>query len=150
MRDKSYNRYKNLFAEGNDDLNAAEGLIKNGNLELGFSRIKEAMEKYFTGYIFYEGWKIKDVHGVNDIFREAKLCNNVFDKFRLLCESVREYCTDDEDPVLIPSRLNKKGLEKIFNETKELVKFAEDEMENSDDNKGSGSSLRTVFPRYEQ
>lgn len=150
MQDKSYTRYKDLFAEGDNNLNAADVLIKDGNLELGFSRIKEAMEKYFTGYIFYEGWKIKDVHVVNDIFREAKLCNNVFEKFHLLCESVREYCTDDEDPVLIPSKLNKEGLEKIFNETKELVRFAEEEMENSGGNKENESPWGTIFPKYEQ
>lgn len=40
-KDKSYTRYKNLFAEGDNDLNAAEVLIKDGNLESGFSRIKE-------------------------------------------------------------------------------------------------------------
>lgn len=149
-KDKSYIRYKNLFADGNKSLSTAGVLIEDGNLESGFSCIKKAMEKYFTGYIFYEGWKAKSIHGVNDIFSEAILCNNVFEKFRLLCESVREYCTDDEGPVLIPSKLNKEGLEKVLNETKELARLMTEWMGDGSGINGNESSLGTIFPRYEQ
>ncbi len=57
--------YNNLFTEGINGINTAEILLNGRNPKSAFSYIKEAIEKYYTGYIFYKGCRAKNIHGIN-------------------------------------------------------------------------------------
>jgi len=111
------------FLKGDNDLNAAEILLKAENLESAAFHIQQAIEKYLKGYLISKGWKLRRIHELDELLDEAAFRDSAFDKFRPLCEIVTEFYIEERYPFSIPSELNNDELEKIFKETQELIKF---------------------------
>ncbi|MDD5774035.1 MAG: HEPN domain-containing protein [bacterium] len=129
QEDKSFYRYKDYFSKAGEDFSDAEDQLEEENLALACAHLQEAVGKYMTGYAFYKAESVKEIQEIGQLFSEAESCNNIFEKFQLLHEVMKKHWPDDEYPVLMASKLDKKELGQILEDTKELVKSIMEEIE---------------------
>lgn len=123
MQNKESIYPQDWFAKADNDLNAAEILLKAENLQSAAFHIQQAIEKYLKGYLLSKGWKLRRIHELDGLLDEAVAFDSSLEKFRTLCEVATEYYIEDRYPILVSSELNKDELEKVLSETKGLIKF---------------------------
>lgn len=124
MQNKESTYPKDWFAKGDNDLDAAEILLRAKNLQSAAFHIQQAIEKYLKGYLLSKGWKLRRIHELDELLDETIPYDPAFEKFRSLCEIATEYYIEDRYPLLVSSELNREELESVFKEVKELVKVA--------------------------
>ena len=123
MQNKESSYPKDWFAKADNDLNAAEILLRAKNLQSAAFHIQQAVEKYLKGYLLSKGWKLRRIHELDELLDEAAAYNSAIEKFRNLCEVATEYYIEEKYPILVPTELNKNELEKVLSEAKGLIKF---------------------------
>lgn len=128
MQDKESRYPKDWLKKADSDLKAVEVLLKAQNLEAASFHIQQAIEKCLKGYLLSKGWKLRRIHELDTLLDEAAAYKVDFKKFRTLCEIATEYYLEERYPFLMPSELTIKELQKVLEETKELVIFSKKEI----------------------
>mgnify|MGYP001577137096 CR=1 FL=1 len=128
MQDKESRYPDDWLRKADSDLKAAEVLCKAQNLEAAAFHMQQAIEKCLKGYLLSKGWRLRRIHELDTLLDEAIAYKTDFKKFRPICEIATEYYLEERYPFLMPSELNRKELQKILEETKELAGFIKREI----------------------
>lgn len=86
---------KDWFGKGNLDLRRTEILLENDDPEGAAFHLQQALEKYLKGYLIGKGWKLKRIHDLEDLLDYAVDYDKHFELYRLLCQEVTEYYTEE-------------------------------------------------------
>jgi HEPN domain-containing protein len=111
---------KDWFKKAEEDLKAAQILLKEESLEIAGFLLQQATEKYLKGYLLSQGWELKRIHDLVDLLNEAVAYDESFDMYRSICQQITEYYTEERYPFLDTSELGKEEIETALNEVKSL------------------------------
>ncbi len=120
MPDKESFIPKDWFKKAEEDLKAAEILLKEESLGIAGFLLQQAVEKYLKGYLLSRGWKLKRIHDLVDLLNEVVTYDKSFDIYRSTCQQITEYYTEERYPFLDTSELTRDEIETALNEVKSL------------------------------
>lgn len=113
---------RDWFVKAKNDLEAAEILINSDNLQVASFHIQQAIEKYLKGYLLSKGWYLRRIHDLEELLDESISRDADFTTYRTLCQTATEYYTEERYPFLVNSKLNKKEMKDILENTKNFGK----------------------------
>ena len=111
---------KDWFKKAEEDLKAAEILLREESLRIAGFLLQQAAEKYLKGYLLSKGWELKRIHDLVDLLNEVVTYDKSFDTYRSTCEQITEYYTEERYPFLDTSELTREEIESALNEVKSL------------------------------
>jgi HEPN domain-containing protein len=120
MPDKESFIPKDWFKKAEEDLRAAEILLKEESLGIAGFLLQQAVEKYLKGYLLSRGWELKRIHDLVDLLNEVVTYDKSFDIYRSTCQQITEYYTEERYPFLDTSELTREEIETALNEAKSL------------------------------
>jgi HEPN domain-containing protein len=120
MPDKESFIPKDWFKKAEEDLKAAEILLKEESLGIAGFLLQQAVEKYLKGYLLSRGWELKRIHDLVDLLNEVVTYDKSFDIYRSTCQQITEYYTEERYPFLDTSELTREEIETALNEVKSL------------------------------
>lgn len=119
---------RDWFMKADADIRTARILLSAGELGTASFHVQQALEKYLKGFLLERGWSLKRTHDLVDLLNEAVLFDNVFEKFRSLCEMVTEFYVEDRYPFLMSSELNSQEIDEALKKTEELLNFIKEKL----------------------
>ena len=120
MPDKESFIPKDWLKKAEEDLKAAEILLREKSLGIAGFLLQQATEKYLKGYLLSKGWELQRIHDLVDLLNEVVTYNKSFDRYRSACEQITEYYTEERYPFLETSELTEEEIEGALNEVKSL------------------------------
>jgi len=99
MKENRLKLAKEWFVKGDHDLTSAELLYKNhGYTDIIAVLIQQAIEKYLKGCLISQGWKLRRIHDLVELLKEAIRMDKSFNKFLPVCEKITKYYYDTRYP----------------------------------------------------
>ena len=86
------------FARGDVDVRAAERLLDGPDPEAVAVHIQQAIEKYLKGYLLRQGWRLRRIHDLGTLLKEAVGYDPSLERFRELCIVATEYYVAERYP----------------------------------------------------
>ncbi len=122
MPDRKESLYsREWFKKGDEDLTAAEALLRANNFGTASFHIQQALEKYLKGYLLSKDWRLRRIHDLEELLDTAVKKNPSLEKYRSLCRTATEYYVEERYPFDGSSKLNKSELEGIISQTKKII-----------------------------
>jgi len=99
MKENRLKLAKEWFVKGDHDLTNAQLLYKNrGYTDSIAVLIQQAIEKYLKGYLIYYEWKLRKIHDLVELLKEAIRLDESFNKFLPACDKITKYYFDTRYP----------------------------------------------------
>ena len=111
------------FKIGDQDLKAAEILIRENSLKVASFHLQQAVEKYLKGYLLSKGWKLQRTHDLELLLDFAIEFDKDFEDFRDLCQITTEYYIDERYPIFLDSELTHEELLSNLNKIKDMMRI---------------------------
>jgi HEPN domain-containing protein len=120
MPDKESFIPRDWFKKAEEDLKAAEILLKEESLGIAGFLLQQAVEKYLKGYLLSRGWELKRIHDLVDLLNAVVTYDKSFEIYRSTCQQITEYYTEERYPFLDTSELTREEIETALTEVKNL------------------------------
>jgi len=104
--------------------------LRDKDAEAAGFYLQQALEKYLKAFLLQHGWKLKKIHTLHTLLKDAVAYKPELETFRQLCQKVSGYYVIDRYPLFAASGLDCKDIEEDLEESKELVKslFPEEDL----------------------
>ncbi len=122
MRETDSTLPQDWFAQGDQDLKAAEILLDQGGpLPVVAFHIQQAVEKYLKGFLLSTNWTLRRVHDLELLLQEAIARDADFAPFLFFCQRVTEYYIETRYPLGLQSPLQETALKQDLDTARELI-----------------------------
>lgn len=97
--------------------------LRDDDAEAAGFYLQQSLEKFLKAFLLQHGWKLKKIHVLHDLLSDAVAYNSSLESFRSLCERVLGYYFIDRYPLLVPSELTCKDVEKDMEAAKRFIQM---------------------------
>lgn len=99
------------FAKAEQDAYAAEVLLDHSDLEVIVAfHLQQALEKYLKGYLLSTGWRLRRIHDLGVLVKEAVARDPDFARFVEPCQRITEYYLEMRYPTGIGTSMERRTL----------------------------------------
>ena len=109
------------FRIGSKEINRAKLLLNMGDFEGAGFNIHQAVEKYLKGFLLSRGWKLRRIHDLEALLKDAVGYEPSFDRFHNDCQKITEYYIEDRYPSLVTSILTEEEVRSSIESTNDLI-----------------------------
>lgn len=95
--------------------------LRDGDAEAAGFFLQQALEKYLKAFLIKNGWKLKKIHTLHTLLKDAVLYNPNLESFRTLCQKVSGYYLLDRYPLFATSGLTPEDIKNDLEKAKEFV-----------------------------
>jgi HEPN domain-containing protein len=104
------------------DWNRINILLKEDDADGAAFFLQQAIEKYLKAFLLGQGWELRKIHDLSALLDEAVIYKPVMEKFRDMCEKIKNYYFTERYPLIVPSELTAQDIETNKTEAAEFVK----------------------------
>lgn len=104
--------------------------LRDDDAEAAAFYLQQSMEKYLKAFLIQHGWKLKKIHTLHTLLKDAVIYKPNLEVFRQLCQRVSGYYILDRYPLFAASGLTSEDIKKDLEEAKKFIKtmFLEEEL----------------------
>lgn len=129
MKENRLKLAKEWFVKGDHDLTSAELLYKNrGYTDTIAVLIQQAIEKYLKGYLIYYGWRLRKIHDLAELLKEAIRLDESFNEFLTVCEKITKYYFDTRYPYSAVE-YSREEIKRSLKEAQQIINKIKEEIE---------------------
>lgn len=104
------------------DWQRIERNLRDNDAEAAGFYLQQALEKYLKAFLLQHGWKLKKIHTLHTLLKNAAVYKPELESFRKLCQKVSGYYIIDRYPLFAASGLICEDIKKDLEEAKRFVK----------------------------
>jgi len=97
--------------------------LKENDAEAAGFYLQQALEKYLKAFLIQHGWKLKKIHTLHTLLKEAVKYKPELEAFRKLCEKISGYYVMDRYPLFADSGLTCEDVKNDLPEAKRLIQM---------------------------
>lgn len=102
---------RDWFERADNDITAAEILIaQHGPDPIIAFHLQQAAEKYLKGYLLSTGWRLRRIHDLGVLVKEAVERDADFASFVAPCQRITEYYVEMRYPTGAPTAMRRESL----------------------------------------
>jgi HEPN domain-containing protein len=95
--------------------------LRDDDAEAAGFYLHQALEKYLKAFLLPHGWKLKKIHTLHTLLKDAVVYKPELESFRQLCQKVSGYYIIDRYPLFADSELTSEDIKKDLEEAKGFV-----------------------------
>jgi len=106
---------------GRKDFQRIERNLRYNDVAAASFFLQQALEKYLKAFLLQHGWKLKKIHTLHSLLKEAVVYKPELESFRQLCQKVSGYYVIDRYPLFTDSGLTLEDIQKDLMEAEKFI-----------------------------
>jgi len=103
------------------DWNRISILLKEDDADGAAFFLQQAIEKYLKAFLLGQGWELRKIHDLSALLDDAVIYKPMLEKFRDMCEKIKNYYFTERYPLIVPSELTAQDIESDKTEAEEFI-----------------------------
>lgn len=95
--------------------------LRDDDAEAAGFYLQQTLEKYLKAFLLQHGWKLKKIHTLHTLLKDAVIYNSELESFRKLCQKVSGYYVIDRYPLFASSGLTCEDIKRDLLEAKRFI-----------------------------
>ncbi len=122
MKNEESKYFGDWFRIGGKEIERAERLFEDGDLNGAGFNIQQAVEKYIRGYLLSKGWELRRIHNLDILLNYAIDHEPLLEEYRRDCIKITHYYVEDRYPFTAASVLTSEEIEESLQVAKKFIK----------------------------
>ncbi len=103
------------------DWKRIERNLRDDDAEAAGFYLQQALEKYLKAFLLQHGWKLKKIHTLHTLLKDAVVYKPELESFRQLCQKVSGYYIIDRYPLFAASGLTSEDVRKDLKQAQRFI-----------------------------